>query len=247
MSRFFVYGLFDSGDPEACRYVGAASTPRRPLSHVREAVRCPSRRTHKLNWIRRILAEGRTVVWRSLEDCADWQETLLSERRIIRAMRESGARLTNANDGGQGNFNPTPEVRARISRLMSVVQARPEVNARRSASLKAAWARPGAKARRGAIARISHGSPEVRAAASEREKARCADPGWRARKSAQAKADWAKPEAEERRAAMRLSMNAPEVKAARLVAQRAAWSDPTARKRRLAAMAAGRYGAAGAR
>jgi hypothetical protein len=105
---FFVYGLYDPRESGDIRYVGAASHLGRPLAHEREASRS-SASTYKLNWIRKV---GR-IGWRILEACDSWEETMAAERRIIQGLRASGERLTNLTDGGQGTFNPSPELRAR--------------------------------------------------------------------------------------------------------------------------------------
>jgi len=250
-NTFFVYGLYDSGDRDVCRYVGAASKLSRPLAHEREArTRC---NTYRYKWIRKVVAEGRRIEWRVLESCSDWPTTLEAEVRIIQEMRAAGARLTNVTDGGQGGFNPSPEVRAKRAAGIRAALATPESKAKRSASARAAWARPGERERRVGIERLALSRPEVRARKSASAKKWTSEPEARARLSEQQRAAWARPEGAKRREAAKAVMARPEVRAKMLAfvtsdderrrrseAAQSRWKQPEFRAAHAAAWAAKR-------
>lgn len=76
--------------------------------HVRDARRGPS--THKQCWVRGLLLKQRYPKLEILFEVPEshWQDY---ERAYIRIFRDSGCRLVNGTDGGEGCLNPTPEAR----------------------------------------------------------------------------------------------------------------------------------------
>ena len=92
--KIYIYGLYDE---TGCRYVGqAADLKKRLKDHLAD-----KRRTHKANWIRKLLSEGKTPEMRTLEetDAEHFQE---KERAWIAFGRKKGWKLTNATNGGIG-------------------------------------------------------------------------------------------------------------------------------------------------
>lgn len=71
------------------------------------------KRSHLGNWIRSLPAKGRSLQLEVLDEVPDsqWQ---FWEREYIRVFRAIGFRLVNATEGGEGNSNPSPEVRAKM-------------------------------------------------------------------------------------------------------------------------------------
>ena len=134
----FVYGLVDPLDTRHVRYVGLAMRRERPFIHARDARRSGTFATNKINWIRKIQAEGREPVALILEELPkDSSLTFVGfvESCYIKSLKEIGHRLTNLTDGGDGVVNPSPEVREQMSRS---AKARPafslETRAKMSAS-----------------------------------------------------------------------------------------------------------------
>lgn len=115
MGTATIYALIDPRT-DSVRYVGVAKDPvDRLRAHMRdggEGVR--RKRTHKACWIRSLRRLGLRPVLRILARVSEqrWEE---SERKWIAKLRRNGDDLTNANDGGYGMRNPTPQTRAKMS------------------------------------------------------------------------------------------------------------------------------------
>jgi hypothetical protein len=96
--------LYTLSDPrmDEVRYVGWSSkVPKYRLAeHVTEAM--TGRRSHRLNWIRTILAESARPVMRVLAFLETDSEAKRCEVAYIAKLRESGYRLVNGTDGGEG-------------------------------------------------------------------------------------------------------------------------------------------------
>lgn len=111
--RPFVYGLYDPQDAGHIRYVGMAPVKAsRPLCHSREARRKSTPLSYKINWIRKLHAEGRDYGILILEELfEDTQREFVGEveKMYIKSLREIGHKLTNATDGGEGCSNPSAE------------------------------------------------------------------------------------------------------------------------------------------
>ncbi len=106
---FVIYGLCDPVDLEL-RYIGKAKDPvRRYYLHL-----CDSqlrRRSHRNNWIKRLLKNGEKPVLVTLDMGVRGEEWQDRERFWIRFARSTGCSLTNATDGGDGLSNPSAETR----------------------------------------------------------------------------------------------------------------------------------------
>jgi hypothetical protein len=113
-----VYGLFDSGDWNKTKYIGAASWLGRPLQHAKQAQDLKNR-TRKHHGIRKVQRGGRHIGWKVLEVCDSWKETLATETRLIFEYKTKFGKRPdwNLSDGGQGcvGYVHTPEARLRIS------------------------------------------------------------------------------------------------------------------------------------
>ena len=112
-----VYALVDPLDSGHVRYVGMARRSKRPYDHAREARQVGASITHKVNWIRKLQAEGREPVVLVLEELSvGVSKKLLGfvEACYIRSLTSIGHKLTNGTAGGDGLVDPTPEIRAKI-------------------------------------------------------------------------------------------------------------------------------------
>lgn len=112
---FHVYALVDPATPSEVRYIGYTRQVlgRRLSRHLRS-----NGRTHKDNWIRSLLSAGRRPTITELASGATMSEALELERHYIALYRASGARLTNATEGGEGHlgYSPSAETREKLRR-----------------------------------------------------------------------------------------------------------------------------------
>lgn len=116
---YIIYGLFDPRQAHAIRYIGfTACMNRRLHDHISEAKRS-DRSTHKLNWIRSLLAENVLPAWRQLDSVDNLQKAAEREIELIQQYLDSGAAITNGTRGGDGSVMWTPlmsQVRSEISK-----------------------------------------------------------------------------------------------------------------------------------
>jgi len=204
---FFVYGLFDSGDWDRVKYIGAASSLRRPLAHEREARTNSTRSTRKHRGIRKVWARGHHVGWKILGAYDSWKETLVAERRLIQERKaQVGARPDwNLTDGGDGLFgfshspvtraklsaagmghpgHSTVEGRAKISRALTGRKRSPETIAKISAAKKGCTHTTETRERIRAALMGRKASPETKAKQRAARTGRKASPETRAKISA---------------------------------------------------------------
>lgn len=110
--RFIIYGLVDPRDGEL-RYVGLSTVGfKRPRSHWQNK-NIRERNDHCHCWIRSVIADNfipSIVVFQTFENS---DIIRYAERFWIAYFRRMGCRLTNMNDGGEGQLNPSPEIRQR--------------------------------------------------------------------------------------------------------------------------------------
>lgn len=114
METTFIYALCEP-DTRTVRYIGKADNPEKRLrGHVINV----KDTTHKVNWIRSLLATGQSpklVVLRKVPK-SEWQDW---ERRYIQAARCLGMCLTNYTNGGEGGgmlgHKQSLEARAKMS------------------------------------------------------------------------------------------------------------------------------------
>jgi hypothetical protein len=140
---YTVYALFDEREPDAVRYVGFSVDPeKRFYSHLGEAQRS-QQRSHRLNWIRKVSADGPFVHWRTLLVVETADAAALAEIASIKAHLDAGHQLTNGTEGGEGvqGFGGvlSPEALARRTAAM----ATPAYLARRSEQSTEYWASEG--------------------------------------------------------------------------------------------------------
>jgi group I intron endonuclease len=100
--KYIVYALVDACSGEI-RYVGKSSNGLvRPMSHLKERIyNGVLKNTHLYKWVRKMLRDGKTIEVKVLETC---ERDICAEREIhwIKTLREGGARLCNATNGGEG-------------------------------------------------------------------------------------------------------------------------------------------------
>lgn len=108
----WVYALASSASPWEFRYVGKTTQALevRLRRHIREAAK--GGKSHRANWIRKVLREGGRVVIRPVAPYWSAAELKAQERAWIAAGWAAELDLCNGTEGGEGD-KQTPEVRAR--------------------------------------------------------------------------------------------------------------------------------------
>lgn len=99
---YTIYALFDEREPDVVRYVGFSKLPgQRHEQHLGEA-RWSAALSHRLNWLRKVQADGGRVLWRELAVVETADEAATLEMVLIREHIEGGHPLTNGTQGGEG-------------------------------------------------------------------------------------------------------------------------------------------------
>lgn len=115
-----IYGIVDSRNPQEFRYVGKTpySIEERLIKHIREAK--SGKKTYKCDWIRKLLKENATPV-AVLIDSVPLFQWIFWEKYYIKHYKDSGHRLTNATDGGEGasGYKHTKESNRKRSKSLS--------------------------------------------------------------------------------------------------------------------------------
>lgn len=113
--KTYIYALCEpSGE---VRYIGKADNPKQRFQkHLRNAIRGAA--TYKNNWLRSLMARGQMPVLKILKRVSKrkWQNW---EKLFISRSKESGCRLVNLTEGGEGTagLSPSPAARAKLSRF----------------------------------------------------------------------------------------------------------------------------------
>lgn len=130
-----VYGLADPITSEI-RYVGLTTKPLevRLRQHINDSHNVRNR--HLYIWMRTLPEPPLAIV---LEQ--DPQDLIATEIKWIAHYREIGANLVNGTAGGDGIFNPPPEVRKKLSSWQIGRKLTPEHRAKLSAAQRARYAR----------------------------------------------------------------------------------------------------------
>jgi len=116
--RFIIYGLFDPRDGEL-RYIGkSCSGMKRPKNHTKNSDLRRHGKTHKTAWIKSMLKLGLKPTFGVLFEGDSADDLYGHEQRLIKYFKDSGARLTNATDGGPGRtgYRLSAETKEKISR-----------------------------------------------------------------------------------------------------------------------------------
>jgi len=95
--------LYTLKDPETqhIRYVGYTKRPKvRLWEHIRDAKKGID--THKSNWIRTLLLKSLSPVFEIILENDNQDDIILEEINLIKELKESGIKLTNKTDGGDG-------------------------------------------------------------------------------------------------------------------------------------------------
>lgn len=111
--EYCVYGLFDEG--KFLRYIGKAeyaTKHKRLYRHLNDFTR-----THKSNWIQKLVKQGKKPILEVLIRNLSEQEALEEEKFLISYMTFIGCDLTNATEGGDGisGYTHTPIARQKMS------------------------------------------------------------------------------------------------------------------------------------
>ncbi len=156
MAGWKIYALKDPRDGDI-RYIGRTRDERKRYQlHV-----APSQLTnsHKSRWIRQLLSLGLSPILEILE--VDVPDSAASERAWISRLRDSGHRLTNSTDGGDGacGMKVSAETRAKLSAARAHVVYTDTWRANLSAGLKGRTVSPET---RGLISQSQKGKPHSR-------------------------------------------------------------------------------------
>ncbi len=130
MKTTFIYVLLDPRSG-LIRYVGKSDNPKwRFTKHLKDL-----RSTYRTRWVQSLLARGLKPILEVIDEVplAEWQ---FWEREYIRVFRLVGMRLANTTEGGDGMFNPTPEVREKLRRSRAM-QKMPPISPERRAAVSA--------------------------------------------------------------------------------------------------------------
>lgn len=145
MSPFIIYALHSDSSNRV--YVGKSTSGlQRPKRHGQPSNLVVNARFPVVRWIKKLRSVGIDYEVAVLEECTTAESLVEAERFHILYFRSLGMQLLNCSDGGEGLFNPSSEVRAKLSAAQKRIRSVPEARAKMSA-----WAR-GRKA-----------SPETRA------------------------------------------------------------------------------------
>ena len=129
---YYIYGLCDES---GVRYIGkTCDLTKRYSKHICDL----SGKTHKMNWIRKLLSNGQQPRLHVYEYC---DSAIVDEREKwwISFLRRCKVDLTNSTDGGDGQvkgYIPTAETRQKISIAHKGRKHTPEAKAKMSAKLK---------------------------------------------------------------------------------------------------------------
>jgi hypothetical protein len=160
----FIYALVDPIERGHIRYVGmAVNNPNRPYEHAKNLRERDD--THKGNWVRKVLSEGREPIVLILEELPeDSPRSLIGfvEACYIKSLREIGHRLTNSTSGGDGCPDLSPESLAKMKERSVAGMLRNGAAAKLSAKAKIRWSDPAERAKQSAIIQATM-TPERRA------------------------------------------------------------------------------------
>lgn len=110
----FIYSLHDPQTGHL-RYVGHTMNLKRRLTkHVSKSL-VGKDFCHRANWVRSVCVLGERPIQFLIAEVPEG-EKLFWETFYIKRARDLGFSLVNGSDGGEGWTNPTPEVRAKISK-----------------------------------------------------------------------------------------------------------------------------------
>lgn len=151
-----LYALSDSRDRQRVRYIGYTKNPRWRLGcHLAEATSEKSKRSYKVSWIRKVIVEGATVIYRPLCVVENAEIAKQYEIQAIRNYKAAGHRLTNGTLGGDGiqghkmppdviarlrAYRKTPEYLAWRSEQSRKHWSKKENRDKQRAAMKAVWA-----------------------------------------------------------------------------------------------------------
>jgi len=229
-----IYSLTDPRDGRV-RYVGKTTRPKGRLhSHICEAIR-GRQENHRTHWVRSVIEAGHFPTMSILESGeGDWQA---AEQKWIKTLRDAGCNLVNSTDGGDGVYNPTPEVRAKIGAASRVRRDSPETKAKKSAASKARWT-PEYRAKWAETRRKLWQTPEYRAKRAASLNAVLATPEHRAKIGATSRALWQSPEYRTKMLAKRKEQGArPEFRAKMKSINKGHWESAEYRDKHARAMA----------
>jgi predicted GIY-YIG superfamily endonuclease len=97
---FYIYTLIDPTTNEI-KYIGYTKNPKKRIwEHIRDAKK--GIRTYKCEWIRSLLSKNSEPILEIMSEFDSHDKVLLEEIRLIKEFKESGSKLTNLTNGGDG-------------------------------------------------------------------------------------------------------------------------------------------------
>jgi predicted GIY-YIG superfamily endonuclease len=224
-SPVYCYSLIDPRD-NAVRYIGITkNVAKRVQQHIGAS---KHEKNHKANWLKQLAREDLTPEVRIFNECRTLEEAQHWERFWIAAGRKVYHwSLTNLNGGGEGQFNPTPEMRAKMGESQRARFKDPEQRAAASEATRAALQGTELRAHMSETTRALWDNPEFRSRVTEGVRAAMQDPERRAYLSETSRALWNDPEFRARvNEAQRIALSDPEYRVRQSDNQRANWEDP---------------------
>lgn len=181
---YTIYGLFDVRELDHVRYIGfTQDTESRFRQHLYDAS-VSTGKNYRLNWIRKVLREGSTIILKSIEIVTVDVDAAQLEMCYIKEYLRAGHKLTNGTKGGEGvnGYGGVllPEAMAR----RVTTQNTPENLAKRSVQSSEYWADEEAREQQRVAMEAWWSSPEsesLRKITSERSKEQMKDPEYRAK------------------------------------------------------------------
>lgn len=186
-----LYVLFDPAYPNQVRYVGVTHDP---AARLRSHRRRPQGTSHRENWCRLVVEQGRQVAMRVLVWFATDAEAYAVEDAVKDAYVRYGHPITNTAVGGRMSPMLVEETRRKVRVNMTRTVRRSECRERASANTRRQMARPGARDRISGENSATK-RDEVRAKISAAKKRMYSDPAMRAMTGVAVKRAYRRPDA----------------------------------------------------
>lgn len=181
---YTVYALFDVRELDCIRYIGFSKDPEtRFKHHLYEALKT-SAKSHRLNWIRKVVAEGSSIIWKPITVVATADDAAVCERGCIAEYLRVGHPLVNGTEGGEGVQGFGGKLTEEALERRNATMNSPEYLTKRGEQSSDYWSDESAREHQREKMEAWWASPEsdnLRKVTSERSKIQMADPEYRAK------------------------------------------------------------------